>query len=233
LQRRLIIILSVFSILTVVTLIFSIQHKSPETVYASDNLIRLHVVANSDSTADQDLKRRVRDEIISYTEPEFIKAENLDSARSIARANLEGIKDVAAREIKAQGKAYPVRVELDSFPFPTKHYGPFILPAGDYEAVKVTIGAGGGANWWCVLFPPLCFVDMSKAAESSRTEYSTAGDNLPLPGAKESDSKAPDLEVPEITAASAVATGSGQVEEEVATVEFRFKIIDIVRSFFA
>lgn len=231
--RKLIIILSVFSILTVMTLVFSIQDKSPETVYASDNLIRLHVVANSDSTADQDLKRKVRDEIIRYTEPEFLKAENLDSARSIARANLGGIKEVAAREISAQGKAYPVRVELDSFPFPTKHYGPFILPAGDYEAVKVTIGAGGGTNWWCVLFPPLCFVDMSKTAESSPAEYGAAGDNPPLPGAKENDSRAPDQDVPKITAASAVETGSGQAEEEVATVEFRFKILDFVRSFFA
>lgn len=231
--RKLIIILSVFSILTVAALIFSIQHKSPETVYASDNLIRLHVVANSDSAADQDLKRKVRDEIIRYTEPEFIIAENMDSARSIARANLDCIKEVAAREIKAQGRAYPVRVELDSFPFPTKHYGPFILPAGDYEAVKVTIGAGGGANWWCVLFPPLCFVDMSKLAESPRTEYDATGNNLSLPGGKESDSKAPDLEVPKITPASAVETSSGQVEEEVTTVEFRFRIIDFVRSFFA
>jgi len=233
LPRKLIIILSAFSILTVVTLIFSIQHKSPETVYASDNLIRLHVVANSDSAADQDLKRKVRDEIILYTETEFIKAENMDSARSIASANLEGIKDVADREIKAQGKTYPVRVELDSFPFPTKHYGPFILPAGDYEAVKVTIGAGVGANWWCVLFPPLCFVDMSKLAESSPTEYSTVGDNLPLPGAKESDSRTPDPGVPKTTAASAVEVDSGQVAEEVVTVEFRFKIVDFVRSFFA
>ena len=231
--KKLIIILSAFSILTVVTLIFSIQHKSPETVYASDNLIRLHVVANSDSAADQDLKRKVRDEIILYTEPEFIKAENMDSARSIARANLDGIKEVATREIKAQGRTYPVQVELDSFPFPTKHYGPFILPAGDYEAVKVTIGAGGGTNWWCVLFPPLCFVDMSKAAESSRTEYSTGGDILPLQSGKESDHKAPDTEVPKITSAGTEATGSVQVEEEVATVEFRFKIIDLVRSFFA
>ncbi len=231
--RKLIIILSAFSLLTVVTLIFSVQHKSPETVYASDNLIRLHVVANSDSAADQDLKRKVRDEIILYTEPEFIKAENLDSARSIARANLDGIKEVATREIKAQGKTYPVRVELDSFPFPTKHYGPFILPAGDYEAVKVTIGAGGGANWWCVLFPPLCFVDMSKLAESSTTEYGAAGDNLPLPGAKESDSRTPDPGTPKTTAPSTVEVDSGQVAEEVATVEFRFKIVDFVRSFFA
>ncbi|BAF58366.1 hypothetical membrane protein [Pelotomaculum thermopropionicum SI] len=138
------------------------RDSAPETVYSPANLIRLHVVANSDSAADQELKRKVRDEIVRSVAPEFAAAENIGSARLVARANLDRIKEIALREIKAEGKNYPVSVELASFSFPTKHYGPFVLPAGDYEAVRVVIGSGGGSNWWCVLFPPLCFADMSR-----------------------------------------------------------------------
>lgn len=231
-KKKMVIILSVFLILPGAALIYSMRDKSQETVYAPGHLIRLHVVANSDSASDQELKRKVRDEIIRYTQPALIKADNLDSARSIARANLAGIKEVADREIKAQGKTYPVQVEMDSFSFPTKHYGPFILPAGDYEAVKVTIGAGGGANWWCVLFPPLCFVDMSKMAESPQPVQAVSTDRNPPPESKESSGKPPEPEVLPITPPGTVETGLARAEEEVVTVEYRFKVLDFVRSFF-
>ena len=133
-----------------------------ETSVSNSGLIRLHVLANSDSEADQELKRKVRDEIIRVMAPEFLASGDIDSARRIARANLNHIELIASGVIQAEGKNYPVTVELDTFPFPTKHYGAFILPAGDYEAVRVVIGNGGGTNWWCVLFPPLCFVDMTR-----------------------------------------------------------------------
>lgn len=136
----------------------------PETEVANTGLIRLHVLANSDSRADQELKRKVRDEIIRVMAPEFLAAKDIDSARQIARNSLDRIELIAGSAIKAEGKDYPVTAELNTFPFPTKHYGAFILPAGDYEAVKVVIGSGAGTNWWCVLFPPLCFVDMTRAA---------------------------------------------------------------------
>jgi len=142
----------------------SLPAAAPETTVPSDGLIRLHVLANSDSEADQALKRKVRDEIIQAMAPEFLVSGDIDSARLTAQANLNRIKLIASRVIQEEGKDYPVTAELDTFPFPTKHYGAFILPAGEYEAVRVVIGSGGGANWWCVLFPPLCFVDMSKTA---------------------------------------------------------------------
>jgi stage II sporulation protein R len=135
-----------------------------ETSVSGAGLIRLHVLANSDSEADQALKRKVRDEIIEAMAPEFLAAGDIDSARQIARANLDRIELIARRTIQAEGMDYPVTAELDTFPFPTKHYGAFVLPAGDYEAVRVVIGSGGGTNWWCVLFPPLCFVDMTRFA---------------------------------------------------------------------
>jgi len=226
------IILSVLSILMAVLLTINIRHKSPETVYASDNLIRLHVIANSDSAADQDLKRKVRDEIVRYAAPEFLRAENMDSARLIARANLGGIKEIASREIEAEGRDYPVSVELDSFSFPTKHYGPFVLPAGDYEAVRVTIGAGGGANWWCVLFPPLCFVDMSKAAESFRPEYSVPAPTVSVQSNNGIANHAAGPEVPKMVAASIETDDAAPPADTYTEVEYRFRILDFIKKIF-
>lgn len=158
----------------------SLPAAAPDASAAGADLIRLHVLANSDSEADQALKHKVRDEIIKAMAPEFLASGDIDSARLIARANLDRIELIASRVIKAEGKDYPVTAEMGNFPFPTKHYGGFILPAGDYEAVRVVIGSGGGTNWWCVLFPPLCFVDMTRylAAETYPTGLS---DNLSTP----------------------------------------------------
>lgn len=142
----------------------SLPAAVPETPAAGASLIRLHVLANSDSAADQELKRKVRDEIIEAIAPEFLPSGDIDSARLTALNNLDRIELIASRVIKAEGMNYPVTAELGTFPFPTKHYGAFILPAGEYEAVRVVIGSGGGTNWWCVLFPPLCFVDMTRYA---------------------------------------------------------------------
>lgn len=138
--------------------------------YNPNNLIRFHVIANSDSNSDQALKRRVRDLVVQRMTPEFSDAKNLNDARRIARLHLEEIKEIATKEVKLWGTDYPVSVELGKFDFPVKTYGELTLPAGNYEAVKVVIGEGQGANWWCVLFPPLCFVDVSKAMTPETTE---------------------------------------------------------------
>lgn len=203
------------------------RYKEPEAFYAPEGLIRLHVVANSDNTADQDLKRKVRDAIIRNATPAFVGAENIDAARVIARNNLNTIQEIACREIKAEGKEYPVKVELDSFAFPTKHYGPFVLPAGDYEAVRVVIGSGGGANWWCVLFPPLCFVDMSRNVAVSPPENCTPGiaaTNPPAVAESSAEPAAPAMTV-------AINGENGAVPEETVTrVEYRFRILDLLEN---
>ena len=138
--------------------------------YNTHNLIRFHVVANSDSDRDQALKRRVRDLVVQRMAPEFSKAKNLNDARIIAKSHLGEIKEIAMKEIKLWGKDYPVSVMLGRFDFPVKTYGKLTLPAGNYEAVRVVIGKGQGANWWCVLFPPLCFVDVSKGMTPGSSE---------------------------------------------------------------
>ncbi len=127
----------------------------------SDSLIRLHVRANSDSAEDQELKHKVRDAVIAYMKELMEDSEELEETRKLIAQNLEKIKELAKNEVIANGSNYEVKAFLGKYPFPTKQYGDIALPAGYYRALRVVIGNGEGANWWCVLFPPLCFVDAS------------------------------------------------------------------------
>lgn len=122
-------------------------------------LIRLHILANSDTREDQDLKYRVRDEIIRSMQEEFQGSQGLDESRAIILNRLEHLENVAAASLAREGYDYPVRAVYGHFHFPVKSYGLFTLPEGTYEAVRIIIGEGKGANWWCILFPPLCVVD--------------------------------------------------------------------------
>jgi len=126
-------------------------------------LIRFHVLANSDSEADQLLKRQVRDGILAKFSPVVGGAPSLEESRRIVKENLKAIEAEAARVIAVKGKKYPVKAEYGYFNFPAKSYGDLTLPAGRYEALRIVIGEGKGSNWWCVLFPPLCFVDITSS----------------------------------------------------------------------
>lgn len=134
-----------------------------------DKLIRFHVIANSDSPEDQQLKLKVRDEIISSMNDKFARSSSIDDSRKIVMENIEEIKNIALNEIKENGKQYDVDVEIGKYNFPTKSYGNFTLPAGEYEAVRVVIGEGKGRNWWCVMFPPLCFIDITNGLTDEKT----------------------------------------------------------------
>ncbi|NLY42776.1 MAG: stage II sporulation protein R [Clostridiaceae bacterium] len=123
------------------------------------NLVRFHVVANSNSAEDQELKHRVRDRIIKEMQEQFEVSDDIESTKKIIRDNMQRIEEIARDEIRKSNKDYPVSVSLGNYPFPTKVYGEITLPAGKYEALRIVIGEGEGENWWCVLFPPLCFVD--------------------------------------------------------------------------
>ncbi len=125
------------------------------------NIIRLHVLANSDSEEDQKLKLEVRDRILEFMQVKLTDSKDIEESRSIIIQNQELIRELALKEIKEEGKGYDVKVALGNYPFPTKDYGDIALPAGMYDALRVSIGKGEGANWWCVLFPPLCFVDVT------------------------------------------------------------------------
>lgn len=125
----------------------------------SDSLVRLHVIANSDSPEDQSLKRDVRDAIIVYMKEALKDSKSVEQTSAIIENSMAEIKSIAAKVIKNEGKSYKTDVKFGSSDFPTKLYGDIALPAGTYKSLRVIIGKGEGANWWCVLFPPLCFVD--------------------------------------------------------------------------
>lgn len=131
--------------------------------YAPDQLIRFHVIANSDTDADQALKRAVRDAILKEVAPKLAASRSLDESRRIVKGLRPEIEEIGRKVVAAWGRNYDVTTQYGIFPFPTKSYGSLVLPAGNYEALRVVIGAGKGANWWCVLFPPLCFVDIDHA----------------------------------------------------------------------
>lgn len=122
----------------------------------SDKVVRLHVVANSDSQEDQALKYRVRDAILGRTTALLEASADRSQAEGLLRGQLLELERIAAEEIAAAGYDYPVTAQLTEADFPTREYESFTLPAGNYLALKVVIGEGKGQNWWCVVFPPLC-----------------------------------------------------------------------------
>ncbi|MHC1681627.1 MAG: stage II sporulation protein R [Clostridiaceae bacterium] len=128
----------------------------------AEKLIRFHVIANSDSDEDQALKLKVRDEILKYITPKLQNSKSLNESREIIKNNDNKIKKIALDIIRKNGYNYNVTSTLGQFNFPVKEYGNIILPEGTYEAYRVVIGSGEGKNWWCVMFPPLCFVDLTK-----------------------------------------------------------------------
>lgn len=125
----------------------------------TEQVIRLHVVANSDSPEDQAVKRAVRDAVMDEVTPVFVGAATLKEAEEAIRKAEPQIREVAARVLADHGVAYGVQLEMGRFAFPDRAYGRVLLPAGEYNALRVTLGESNGANWWCVLFPPLCFTD--------------------------------------------------------------------------
>ncbi len=122
-------------------------------------VIRFHVLANSDSEEDQNLKLKVKDAVVNYLEPYMSESESLDESRKILENHTDDIMDVANEVIVSEGYTYSVNAYFCEDFFPTKSYGDVTLPAGDYTAFRIEIGAHEGKNWWCILYPPLCFVD--------------------------------------------------------------------------
>ncbi len=130
------------------------------------NIIRFHVRANSDRESDQALKKKVRNAVLEKFS-NLSESESIEQTRVQLKGNLKAIEHEAARVIAQNGKNYPVRVEYGYADFPLKSYGQVTYPAGKYEAVQIIIGEGKGQNWWCVLYPPLCFVDISTSLAHS------------------------------------------------------------------
>ena len=161
----------------------------------STAVFRLHVLANSNSEEDQNLKLKVRDSLLNYMNGLCSNCSTKQEAISIANEHKDDFQKIAEQTIKENGYDYTAKINIDNFYFPTKYYGDISLPAGYYDALRVEIGEAKGKNWWCVMFPSLCFIDVSSGVVDDNAKENLQ-DNLQ----KESydiisDSKKPDIKL--------------------------------------
>lgn len=167
---KFIVILSIMFLIYIFFSAYSYVSAISDNMYNS--VFRLHVIANSDSDEDQNLKYIVRDNLINYMNEKTNTFTSKEDIIEYAKNHIEDLKNIAEMTVKEQGYNYPVTVEIGNFEFPTKTYGDISFPAGNYDALRVKIGNANGRNWWCVMFPPLCFVDVSTGIvpETSKEE---------------------------------------------------------------
>ncbi len=156
---KMVIILSF--LLFIYTSICAISYAQNVSTDIANSVFRLHVLANSDSKEDQALKYKVRDALLDYMNSICKDCSSKQEAIKLASENKETFEQIALTTIANEGYSYSVKVNIGNFEFPTKNYGDISLPAGFYDALRVEIGEAKGQNWWCVMFPPLCFVDIS------------------------------------------------------------------------
>ncbi|MDR4935164.1 stage II sporulation protein R [Rossellomorea marisflavi] len=147
--------------------------SAQETVMIPEDAIRLRILANSDRDEDQDVKRLVRDEVNKEITSWVSELQDKEEAKSVIKEGLPQLKEIAQDVLKEEGVSQSVAIEFGKVDFPTKLYGQFLYPAGEYEAVLITLGKGEGANWWCVLYPPLCFLDFSTGNAVSSQGFET------------------------------------------------------------
>lgn len=169
-------------IATVISIIFSMIPFSAFCKNVSSEVFRLHILANSDSKSDQALKLKVRDKVLEYTKSIYLKAENREEAEKLTAENLQSIANTAQKEVIKNGYNYQVKAEIKHMYFNTRYYDKVTMPSGFYNALRITIGKGGGHNWWCVMYPSLCVgssADYNSLKENTTSqEYNilTAGD---------------------------------------------------------
>lgn len=123
--------------------------------------IRLRILANSNHESDQELKRKIRDEVNQEINVWVAELTSVEEAREVISSRLDEIESIAQEVMERENNVQEVDVSFGKTVFPTKLYGQYLYPAGEYEAIKISLGAGEGENWWCVLFPPLCFLDFN------------------------------------------------------------------------
>jgi stage II sporulation protein R len=163
------ILIATFTIIGLYVLLGFLPIHSEAAIY--DNVLRLHVLANSDSSEDQALKLEVRDRILEETATLFKDCKTKDEAREAVESNLDKIREIAEQTVREAGYEYGVSVSLGEEEYPTKNYEECCFPAGEYLSLRVMIGEAEGENWWCVLFPPLCL----DAAGESREVFAEVG----------------------------------------------------------
>lgn len=198
-----------------------------------DEIIRFHVIANSDTDADQELKLKVRDEVIKFLTPLLDESSNIEESREILKENDNKVIDMAEKVIKENGYDYSVKSELSRENFPEKIYGNIVLPQGEYEAYRILIGKSSGQNWWCVMFPPLCFVDVTKgevAYNETERQMNKVVENKNEPVEKNGNSK-------EIDKSNKTDEEVNKIEDDTKIDEkeeynVKFKIVEVIKELF-
>ena len=156
--KRFFIVIILFAFFTFIS---ALSYVNAVSENIADSVFRLHVIANSDSDEDQNLKYKVRDEILKYMNSIASDCSSKKEVIELAYKHQNEFYNIAKQVIKENGYNYDVKIRIGNFYFPTKTYGDISLPAGDYDALRIEIGKAEGQNWWCVMFPPLCFVDVT------------------------------------------------------------------------
>ena len=179
-----------------------------------DKLIRFHVIANSDTDEDQNLKLKVRDKVVEKLSEKLINVNSLEEAENVLQENIDYVNEIAKEVIKENNYTYEVNTMLSYENFPDKVYGDYVFPQGNYEAFRVIIGEGKGQNWWCVMFPSLCFVDESKSSVDS-SDLKEEIENIEPKNTETTN------EVKEKNEESSDANNG---------VKFKFKIVEVIKS---
>ena len=148
-------------LLFVYTFICAFSYVNAVSTNIQDSVFRLHVIANSDSEEDQNLKYIVRDKVLEYINSISANQTSKADVIKFASEHIDEIQKITENTIHENGYNYEVKLNIGNFAFPTKTYGDISFPAGYYDALKIEIGKAQGQNWWCVMFPPLCFVDVT------------------------------------------------------------------------
>lgn len=172
-KKRIYILLGILvAVLSVSALIISKEISKIEacTYDYKEKLIRFHVIANSDLDEDQELKLKVRDAVIDYLQPKLENSKSIEESEKIIKNEYDNLEKISKKVISDNGYNYSVDVGLKYSNFPAKQYSSVVLPAGKYKALKIVIGEGKGKNWWCVMFPPLCFVDDQNGVIDEKTD---------------------------------------------------------------
>lgn len=192
-----------------------------------NSLIRFHVIANSDNEKDQNLKIKVKNEVIDYLYPYLNKSKSIDESRKILIDNEKQVKDIAKKVIANNNYNYDVSIELSRENFPDKAYGNIILPQGNYEAFRIIIGNGEGKNWWCVMFPPLCFVDESKA----QVEYEKTQSKINEKSKQENEKSESNNKIEELIETSKDLEKKDDKKDS-DNVKIKFKVVEVIKKIF-
>ena len=156
----------------VLTVLYSVLPFQAGCAEVPNEVFRLHILANSDSEADQQLKLSVRDRVISESKKLFENAGSREEAERTAASRLKSFENWAEDELRKRGCFYEVRAEITNMYFDTRHYESYTLPPGKYDALRLTIGEGKGHNWWCVMYPSLCLSSPGEQDGRAREVFS-------------------------------------------------------------